>query len=49
MPYTARIVFLDDGLEVFVLEGNAGVSLSSYRRMLPALRWKSTCGPPRPA
>jgi hypothetical protein len=36
MPDTARIVFLDDGLEVFVLEGNAGVSLSSYRRMLPA-------------
>ena len=37
----ARVVRLEDGLEVFVLEGNAGVSLGSYRRMLraaPALK-----------
>ena len=28
------MVRLEDGLEVLVLEGNAGVTLSSYRRML---------------
>ena len=36
MPDKARVVRLEDGLEVFVLEGNAGVTLGSYRRMLRA-------------
>jgi hypothetical protein len=40
MPDEARVVRFDDGLEVLVLEGDAGVRLGSYRRMLrsPALK-----------
>ena len=37
----ARIVKLDDGIELFVLEGKGGVRLDSYRRSInapPALK-----------
>ena len=36
MPDKARVVRLEDGLEVFVLEGKSGVTLGSYRSMLRA-------------
>ena len=32
----ARIVKLDDGIELFLLEGTAGVRLDSYRRGIDA-------------
>jgi|SRR6185369_12881987 len=36
MEGKSRIVRFEDGLEVFVVDGKAGVTLDSYRRMLRA-------------
>ena len=51
MPEQARVVRLEDGLEVFVLEGNDGVKLHTYRRTLRALPrlWKIDVWPTAPS